>query len=477
MSLLTSRTPSFFLSSWTRVGPLRLQVVCPRPQIRRLSGFRAASRLSQDDNNGKIEENSSNKEEHNRALQIHEVRDIVSPSPVSTLKGIVLNLLNLRKSQVHRAKKNTELRKPSSKGAIRALPINVGSRHGPERRKSLLEELFPEQVKDRQKPMEDTQKADSQVPRFEPPTFDDFRNEFFPTRENVRGTTLKTARNENTTILVLDGGNLNLCEADFRRVAPKGWHIEEWRGREDPLKIIPARNEKSLLFKNRYYLVFPNAGLASAYKQRAEFLHKLARAHTPTSLMSPLLPPTGTMVNGEDAGALVREYTLAPPSQPLSLRVLHPPYQHSVLRLLAADGTVPLVHPTNQAGRSVLLWVDGHQPSTYEVGSMIGADGRDRGFRWSPSIGNGTIEQFDGQPRLVMPKLKDEGDSPAAEEEVVEEQGNKGIYRRWLITFEDETEARRFIRVWHRRAFPLWQFGVPWEDGEPLPLVHAEFIW
>ena len=359
--------------------------------------------------------------------------------------------------------------------------VKIGVRRKKKSRKSLLEELFPEQAKDHQRVPRNELKQQKAEAVFDPPIFDEFQDEFLPTsppnEDNMRGPTSKATLNDKTTILVLEGGDPNLSEADFRRIAPKGWHIEEWRGREDPLKIIPARDEKSLLFQNRYYLVFPDPELARAYKKRAEYLHKLAQTYTPVSFRTSMLPAMGTLVGGEDAAALVREYTIAPPSQPLSLHVIHPPYQISLLRMLAANGTAPLLHPVNRAGRSILLWVEGYQPTTWDIRHMIGRDGQDRGIRWSPAIGKGIVEQFDGQQRQAASASGDGEDDQSSELDDAEAEANKVFYKRWLVSFENEAEARRFIRVWHKRPFPLRLFDLTWEDGEPLPLVNTEFMW
>ena len=359
--------------------------------------------------------------------------------------------------------------------------VGAGMHNTSKAGKSLLEELFPEQIKDRQRLPSERHKQQDPEALFDPPIIDDFQEEFLPksppTENSAGEPTLRAALNDKTTILVLEGGDANLSEVDFRRVAPKGWHIEEWRGREDPLKIIPVRDEKSLLFQNRYYLVFPDPDLARSYQKRAEYLHKLAQTYTPVAFQTSLLPAIGTLVGGEDAGALVREYTLVPPSQSLSLHIIHRPYHLSLLRMLAANGTVPLVHPVNRTGRSVLLWVDGYQPSTWDIRHMIARDGQTRGIRWSPAIGKGAVEQFNGQQRHVLSSLGDREEDQVSEADDVEVEANKVFYKRWLVSFEDEVEARRFIRVWHKRPFPLWLFGLAWEEGEPLPLINTEFMW
>ena len=46
--------------------------------------------------------------------------------------------------------------------------------------------------------------------------------------------------------------------------------------------------------------------------------------------------------------------------------------------------------------------------------------------------------------------------------------------KRWIVRLGDENEARRFVRAWHRRPFPLLDDEV---RGEKPPVVNAEFLW
>ena len=47
---------------------------------------------------------------------------------------------------------------------------------------------------------------------------------------------------------------------------------------------------------------------------------------------------------------------------------------------------------------------------------------------------------------------------------------------RWIIAFEDENEARRFVRRCHLRPFTS---GLnDWEHkGDHAPLMHVEYMW
>lgn len=100
---------------------------------------------------------------------------------------------------------------------------------------------------------------------------------------------------------------------------------------------------------------------------------------------------------------------------------------------------------------------------------MINRDGRDRGLAWALANGEKSIEKVEGllvpTEELERPFRGEGADSKLAQR----------VYPRWVISFTDENEARRFTRSWHRRHFPLR--GERVAVGEPHPLVHAEVIW
>ena len=100
---------------------------------------------------------------------------------------------------------------------------------------------------------------------------------------------------------------------------------------------------------------------------------------------------------------------------------------------------------------------------------MLAKDGQDRGLQWGPLNGKGSIEALDPAPSEA-----DGTELPIADEP---RKTKKRFLQKWIIVFEDENEARRFVRTWHRMPypFPLRDESAPY--GEPPPLVHAEFLW
>ena len=366
----------------------------------------------------------------------------------------------------------------------------------PPPRLSLMEELFPETVQALEKQSAAEVTNTEEVPMLSLPAVDTLGDEITFSRDDpiLRPSTdeeilMSSSKAESGAILVLEGANSDLSEDDIRRIATKGAHIDEWRGPIDPQMIIAYRDDENLSFKNRYLLVFKTPTLAKIYRARANYLHELARKHTPTSVESQTMPlPDTRLDDGTDIHNVLKTYTLAPPSQQLYLRFLQLPYHRDIQRLLAAHGTPALKQPTDRAGRAVILAVDGHTPSLFEIKDMLLADGNMRGgVHWSPALRTDAIELLAGglQSSSSAPfrgverhdDFDDDDDDDDDEDRNERGEGADASARSWLVTFEDETEARRFVRAWHQRPFPGWERHLERHDLEAWPVVRAEVAW
>ena len=178
------------------------------------------------------------------------------------------------------------------------------------------------------------------------------------------------------------------------------------------------------------------------------------------------LPP-GMLVDGEDVGALIADYTLAAPSQFLRINALLPPYTPPIDNVIQGQGYPNL---GSRAGRSVLFWVNGFQPSDQSLTAFLHKDGQDRGIAWGAVDGRGTIQRLEKEQKVHAGHSGEEthnGDANIAQPG----------FSRWVLEFEDESEARRFVRTWHRRPY-IFPLRHEWLDnGEPTPCIHAEFLW
>lgn len=233
--------------------------------------------------------------------------------------------------------------------------------------------------------------------------------------------------------------------------------------------VIPGRDRSTLQQSGHYFLLFPNPAYARAFQGHVISLHRIARTHTPTSIESPIRPPPGMLMDGEDVYGILQSYALCPPSQKISLKVLFPPYSSSMKKLLNQRGYNQIVSPDDKTGRSVLVWVEGYQPTLYGIQSMIHADGRNRGLAWGLANSQKPIVKVN---ESNIQTSESDGAGSLRDEDELQRQR---LYPRYIASFVDENEARRFIRAWHRRPFPLQGENVA--IGEPLPLVHAELLW
>ena len=113
----------------------------------------------------------------------------------------------------------------------------------PKTRLSLFEELFPEEAKKLHSNGKDGEEHD--VPRLaqlDLGNLDDGGSERSRMgAEDMTKSAHKDAfRRNNLAILVLQRASKSLVEDDFRRIIPKGQHIEEWKGPGDIIRGTPV---------------------------------------------------------------------------------------------------------------------------------------------------------------------------------------------------------------------------------------------
>lgn len=113
----------------------------------------------------------------------------------------------------------------------------------PKRKLSLFEELFPEEARERNSTEADSQPQDKDIPKLSLPVFDEddsFDDEYMRGRkqevERQRAASKEQFRLWNPSVLVLQTASPSLIDSDFRRIAPKGQHINEWTGPGDYFK-------------------------------------------------------------------------------------------------------------------------------------------------------------------------------------------------------------------------------------------------
>ena len=170
---------------------------------------------------------------------------------------------------------------------------------------------------------------------------------------------------------------------------------------------------------------------------------------------------SGEIIEGEDAYRLLQDYALCPPSQRIQLKLLYPSYSAGMRHLLRQRGYHSLLREASKEGSSVLFSVDRKNLPTAVIKQTLSADGRNRGLAWDISINKLNSS-------TIADRLED---LTSVEPDQIAEPGlQRHGSSRWIMSFSSENEARRFVRAWHRRLFPLGR-------GDNNANVQAEFIW
>ena len=193
------------------------------------------------------------------------------------------------------------------------------------------------------------------------------------------------AHGEQTTVLQLSNCSTALTEADFRRVSPRGLHIETWSRDGEFYKIIPGRDPLSLARLPFYYLLFRTPESALAYQKNASRLSKLTALHQSSDSNSAVQLPKGFLEEGEDITAVISSFVLHPQGHALDLRTIMQPYQRALRALIGAGGYSPIVPNVDDKGKKihrVLLHIDGYEPSHWDLWQILSRHAHARGLMW-----------------------------------------------------------------------------------------------
>ena len=182
------------------------------------------------------------------------------------------------------------------------------------------------------------------------------------------------------------------------------------------------------------------------------------------------------VLKGEEVYKLLQDYALCPPSQQIHILGLFPPLSDRLQRILRHKGYPELTEPHDKTGRAVRFWVEGFLPTLKQIQQFIVQDGRHRGMSWALMNGMDSIQQIDPDGSRAHEEEADEHEGVESEDPGIRGY-NRRTKRRWIIAFEDENEARRFVRRWHLRPFSAFDDKEHEHKGDHAPLVHAEYMW
>lgn len=391
------------------------------------------------------------------------------------------------------------LAKPALNGTPKLAPIGVGGSE-----QSLLNELFPEASSP---PQPRVSKKRAQYPKLElPNSIPIIRRELVDSPATLKAQAIESFRKkgEQTTVLQLSHCSTQLTEEDFRRLIPKGKHIESWHQKGDFYKIIPGRDPLSLERLPFYYILFKDAESALAYQKNASRLHKLSALHQPSSIFSAIPPPKGFLEDGEDLNRAISSYNLLPTHHQLSLTTLMQPYNPALRALIERGGYQPIVPEVNSEGKrlwKVLMHIEGYEPTPSDLMKIFRRDAYVHGMQ--PTLHNESSTSIHRlrdiinlkttnklvssvRPRAYgsfayedpgIQSLMSGADEDSSPKEVNQMVMNR-VYNRWVIDFSNEDDARRFALAWHRRVLPeLTRERSGWKDMADVRMCNTEVLW
>lgn len=278
-----------------------------------------------------------------------------------------------------------------------------------------------------------------------------------------------TAMVDRSAMLILSNASPNLQESDFYRIGPQGHHLDGWS--TSIRKVMQAYDYSTLEPMGRYFILFDSYAAAASYQKEAQRRHAAVRR----SLLSPAAPLTSISASHAEAGGSASSiFTLAPPSRaPLSLHIYKlDRATEARLGTFSIQGLLSMTpEPPPRANSHVILSVDGGTIDQRMLTYWLRRDARERNLGW-PVQHMRPYFALKVDSRAIAP-----GDNPDADESewrygddddapppLVDSEGQQrggGVpdenasSARFVLSFPDVHEARRFVRAWHRKEFVL----------------------
>lgn len=195
-----------------------------------------------------------------------------------------------------------------------------------------------------------------------------------------------------------------------------------------------------------------------ALSRRASGVNWHLSSRDPTGPM-PLAPKLGAKPGGEgDSDASLRAFTLVPPSAALNIKLRLP---HGVSDVDSGMWTANQGVDEKGEHHKVVVWLDGSQVTTVGLLDAIEDDGRERNLQWRLKDGARSVKPVPvAAPQSdLMETLDSVGDG-----------SRQTRFARFVVSFAEPVEARRFARSWHKRR-------LNFIDRDREVVVHATTLW
>jgi hypothetical protein len=291
-------------------------------------------------------------------------------------------------------------------------------------------------------------------------------------------------------VLVLTNVSKSLLESDFFRIGPQGKHLEGWNGSIKKSKypgclftlssaniwllaVIQARDPNTFEPLDRFFILFNSAHAAEAYSNEAQRLYRLAmqQRRARKGLWGAFLAPMSR--NSSDATRVaIRSFTLAPPGRS-RLQLKARDARSTIVQQLGKGSLFEKLRQSAKSAHLVLLSIQGGRLDPEALKELVYLDGRERNLEWSlrhcEPLGT-------DQGHRMAPNYGNESPGNLSideyQKDMEENERTTGLkgYSRFILSFGDAPEAKRFVRNWHRRQLP----ASNWGDHR---IVNASIIW
>lgn len=175
-------------------------------------------------------------------------------------------------------------------------------------------------------------------------------------------------------------------------------------------------------------------------------------------------------------------FTLTPSHQPLDLRAVQEPFSPP-LRSLLEHGGYEVLRRARRSEHEVLVNFEGSQPSLTAFKSAVNMDGKSRGGLHWAHLGRQKGFREINLPRHLAKGLVDSANSGTNDEEASDaelvrsynmEKWAQRAWRRFIMSFQDDAEAKRFVNAWHRRDITAL---LNQEGSDERTIINVELIW
>lgn len=212
--------------------------------------------------------------------------------------------------------------------------------------------------------------------------------------------------------------------------------------------VFPFRHHQTFQRRDTWILIFTSPAHAKRYQQRAFQLQNLQARNSSGPWSSSIHFPFGTPAQGQNDRMRLPDYTLTTPFQNMSLVAKPSPFDSKLQRAIRIHKT--LVRPRRAEGQffPVRLYLDRsgcQQLSVQCIRRLLKLDCVARGSWWAIMGSSDAVIRVECNSACELSQVN-LGTPPVLSSSIVAEN--------WCINFRHASDAKQFVRLWHRRPLP-----------------------